>query len=173
MTPVVPPYRRGGGFGSLGVRFREVLEPHAVSLRPETFGAWVTLGVAVVALLAGVGWLVWRYRQRRHRRAAERELRALAAAWAAEERRLETLEAVPAVIKRCALQSFARPKVAPLSGERFVAFLSATGGAPFGEAAGRALQTIATHGASAVAADDAPSLFSAAQTWVRRHRAEL
>ncbi len=173
MTPTVPPYRRGGGFGSLGVRFREVLEPHLPPLRPETLGAWLTLGLLAVAIAAGVAWLVWRTARRRYRRAAERELLALRARFQTDPRELDALEAVPAVIKRCALGSFARSKVAPLSGERWIAFLSATSGAPFGEAASRALVTITTRGAEAVSAADASSLFLGARAWIRRHRAEL
>jgi len=170
MTPVVPPYRRGGGFGSLGVRFREVLEPPAVHLRPETFGAWLTLGLPTAAVLAGFAWLVWRAVRRRHRRAAERELRALDARF---RRDPSVLEEVPALLKSCALTSFERAKVASLSGERWIAFLSATGGAPFGEAASRALLTITTRGAAAVSQADAANLFLGARAWIRRHRAEL
>jgi len=173
MTPLVPPYRRGGGFGSLGVRFREVLEPHVPPLRPETLGAWLTLGLLAAAVAAGVAWLVWRALRRRYRRAAERELLALRARFQAEPPALDALEAVPAVIKRCALSSFARARVAPLSGERWIAFLSATSGEPFGEAASRALSTITTRGAAAVSAADATSLFLSARAWIRRHRAEL
>lgn len=173
MTPEVPPYRRGGGFGSLGVRFQEVLEPDAVSLGPETVGAWVSLALVALAFVGAVAWLVWRHRRRRHRRAAERELRQLAAAWQADPQRLQVLEAVPGVLKRCALGSFERATVAPLAGEPWIAFLSATGGAPFAAAAGRALLTVTTRGAAAVAAADAESLFAAARTWVRSHHAQL
>ena len=39
MTPTIPPYRRGGGFGSLGVRFpigrRTFLFPEIVLLAPR------------------------------------------------------------------------------------------------------------------------------------------
>jgi hypothetical protein len=173
MTPVVPPYRRGGGFGSLGVRFREVLEPHVPPWRPETLGAWLTLSLLAAALAAGVGWLVWRSVRRGYRRAAERELLLLRARFQTEPPALDALEAVPAVIKRCALGSFARARVAPLSGERWIAFLSATSREPFGEAASRALLTITTRGAAAVSAADASSLFLGARAWIRRHRAEL
>jgi len=173
MTPMTPPYRQGGGFGSLGVRFQEVVEPAAVPLRPETVGAWITLCLLAAMLVAGVTWLVLRHLRRRYRRAAERELGALGAAWEANRTKLDVLEAVPVVLKRCALSSFERSLVAPLSGERWIAFLSATGAEPFAEAAGRALSTIATRGASAVSAADVPALLAAARGWVRRHRAGL
>jgi hypothetical protein len=174
MTPVIPPpYRRGGGFGSLGVRFREVLEPHVPPLRPETLGAWLTLGLLSAALAAGAAWLVWRAVRRRYRRAAERELLALRARFQAEPLALDALEAVPAVLKRCALGSFARAQVAPLSGERWIAFLSATSREPFDAGASRALLTLTARGAAAVSAADAASLFVGARAWIRRHRAEF
>ncbi len=155
------------------MRFREVLEPQLPPLRPETVGAWLTLGLLTTAIGAGLAWLVWRMIRRRHRRAAERELQALRARFQADPPELHALEAVPAVIKRCALGSFDRSKVASLSGERWIAFLSDTSGDPFGEAASRALITITTRGAEAVSAADASSLFLGARAWIRRHRAEL
>lgn len=173
MTPVVPPYRRGGGFGSLGVRFREVVDPPALALRPETLGAWLTLGLLVAAIAAAIGWLSYRYWRRRYRRAAERELLLLQAAFNAQHEPLAALEAVPAVIKRCALHGFAREKVAPLSAERWVAFLSTTSRTGFASAAGSALVTIATRGASAVTAEEAAQLFGAARTWIRGHHADF
>jgi uncharacterized protein DUF4381 len=173
VTPVVPPYRRGGGFGSLGLRFAEVSEPAPVPLGPQTLGAWLTLAAVALALVLALAWLVRRHVQRRYRRLAERELRALEAAWAASANTLQALEPVPALLKRCALQGFARPQVASLSGVAWLRFLDATGAGPFGEAAGRALLAITTRGPSAVAPADAPRLFAAARTWVRRHRAEL
>jgi uncharacterized protein DUF4381 len=173
VTPAVPPYRRGGGFGSLGVRFQEVFEPHAVSLEPQTLGAWLTLAVLALALLTGVAWLVQRALKRRHRRAAVKELDSLEAAWSANRARREPLEAVPVVLKRCALHAFQRQKVAPLAGQAWAAFLSETGPQPFGPAATRALVTITTRGASEVLESDVAPLFVAARGWIRRHRAEL
>ncbi len=176
MTPVVPPYRRGGGFGTLGLRFAEVSEPAPVPLGPQTLGAWLTLAALALALVLALGWLVRRHIRRRYRRLAERELRELETAWAlapAAPEAPRALEPVPALLKRCALQSFARAQVASLSGTAWLRFLDATGAAPFGEAAGRALLAITMHGPSAVAQADAPRLFAAARTWVRRHRAQL
>jgi hypothetical protein len=173
MTPIVPPYRRGAGFGSLGVRFREVVEPHAPELRPETLGAWLTIAVITAGLVAGIAWLVWRWTKRRYRRAAERELLALRTRFQADPAQLASLEAVPSLLKRCALGSFGRERVARLSGEPWLAFLSATSSEPFGEAAGRALLTLTTRGAANVSSADASSLFAGAHLWIRRHRAEL
>lgn len=171
MTPQLPPYRRGAGFGSLGVRFSEVIEAPSVSLEPSTVGAWITLGLLVSLLVAGVAWLVLRYWRRRHRRVARRELESIARARQAEPNPA-LLEALPSVLKRCALASFSRASVAPLSGERWRRFLNEScPGAPFDGNAGQALVTLTTRGASALNRADEGALLAAAQTWVRRHRA--
>lgn len=122
MTAIVPPYRRGGGFGTLGARLREVFEPAPPSLQPETVGAWLTLIALGLTVAAALAALSLRYARRRHRRAAARELGALRAAWNANPAAPDVLERVPALLKRCALGSFARERVAPLSGDRWLAF---------------------------------------------------
>lgn len=173
MTPQVPPYRRGGGFGSLGVRFSEVIEPASVSLAPKTIGAWLTLSLLVLLLAAGVTWLVLRYLHRRHRRLAHRELQSLARA---RQKNADpaVFEALPSVLKRCALVSFSRARVASLSGERWRQFLDEScPGAPFAGSAGQALIVLTTRGASALSRADESALLTAAQTWVRSHRARV
>ena len=173
MTPVIPPYRRGGGFGSLGVRFTEVLEPARVPLRPQTVGAWVTLGVLVALGVAAVAWLAIWYVRRRHRRVAARELGSLLDRFQTS-RELAALEALPGLLKRCALGSFPRERVAPLSGEAWRAFLNATcRTTPFAGAAGTALVTLTTRGSTFLDANDVAPLIAASRTWVRRHRAGI
>ena len=172
-TPRVPPYRRGGGFGSLGVRFTEVVEPPSVSLEPSTTGAWLTLAALILLCASGVTWLVLRHVRRRHRRVAQRELVALSRArqGGADP---ATLEALPSVLKRCALASFSRATVAPLSGERWRQFLDEScPGGPFTGSAGQALVTLSTRGARALSQADESALFAASQIWVRRHRARI
>ena len=73
----------------------EVVEPAPVSLVPHTLGAWLTLAALAGVLLFLAGWCVWRWRKRRHRRAAAAELGALQRAWAADRSALGPLEAVP------------------------------------------------------------------------------
>lgn len=171
MTPVVAPYRRGAGFGSLGVRFTEVLEPARIPLRPETVGAWLTLVALGALVVATAVWLVVRYVRRRHRRVADHELGTLLSQFQ-KTRELAALEAVPVALKRCALGSFPRESVAPLAGEAWRRFLDAScRAAPFAGGAGTALVTLTTRGASFVDASEVPALIAAARTWVRRHRA--
>ncbi len=173
MTPEVPPYRRGGGFGSLGIRFSEVLEPAPVSLQPATLGAWLTLALLGLSIVAGFVWLVVRFRRRRHRRVAQRELTALAGALEGTSAR-EALEGLPSVLKRCALGSFPREAVAPLSGERWLEFLDAScPTTPFAGNAGRALIALTTRGASALGSAEISALIAASRIWVRRHHARV
>lgn len=173
MTPEIPPYRRGGGFGSLGVRFSEVVEPPPTALEPATIGAWVTLSLLVLVAAAGVTWLVLRYLRRRHRRVASRELESLARN-SREGLDLSVLEGLPSALKCCALASFSRETVASLSGERWRQFLDEScPSAPFAGSAGRALVTLTTRGASALSRADASALIAASQIWVRRHRARI
>ena len=172
MNPVVPPFQRGEGFGTLGSSFLEPGLPAAISLAPETWGAWLTLALAVVAC----GWLVSRLVRRvvgrAHRRQARRELLALRKAWqtAAADARRSALERLPLVLKGCALASFERRRVASLSAGPWRDFLRETApGAGFEGVAGDALVALCQRGAAAVDDGAVPSLFSAADAWIARH----
>jgi hypothetical protein len=172
MKPVLPPFQRGGGFGTLGTSFFEPALPAPISLAPATLGAWLTLALLGASLLLAAGALARRAARRRHRRAARRELSALQARWAsaAKETRPPLLEHLPLVLKGCALGSFARVRVAPLAGRAWLAFLRETApGAGFEGAAGEALAALCERGAPAVPDAAVPELFAAAQRWVARH----
>ena len=172
MKPVVPPFQRGGGFGTLGTSFLEPALPESVSLVPATWGAYLTLAL-LVAVIASALWQLVRHHQRRgHRRDARRELAALQRAWssAAREARAAQLERLPRLLKGCALGSFARARVAPLAGNAWLAFLRSTApGAGFEGAPGEALLRLCERGAPAV--DDAvvPALFAVSARWIARH----
>ena len=173
MSAVVPPYRRGGGFGTLGSRLREVFEPTPPALSPQTLGAWLTLAALALLLLTAAALLIRRHHRRRHRRAAARELSALRAAWSEDPQARDALEQVSPILKRCALGSFRRERVASLSGERWLAFLDTTCPRPLGDDARRALLTLTTRGAAAVSTSDVAGLFAAAARWIRSHRADV
>jgi Domain of unknown function (DUF4381) len=172
VSPVLPPFQRGEGFGTLGSSFVEPTLPPAISLAPATWQAWLTLvllGLGVVALAA---WLVRRKAQRRYRRQARRELRALQTAWrsAAGEARGRTLERLPLVLKGCALGSFERTRVAALSGRAWLEFLRKTApAAGFQGATGEALAALCERGAPGVPETSVPALFAAAERWIAGH----
>jgi Domain of unknown function (DUF4381) len=171
MKPVVPPFQRGGGFGTLGTSFLEPGLPEAVSLAPATLGAYLTLALLVAAIASALWQLVRRHQRRRHRRQARRELAALEQAWsAASEARSALLERLPRLLKGCALGSFERARVAPLSGSAWLAFLRSTApGAGFEGAPGETLLRLCERGAPAV--DDAavPALFAVSARWIASH----
>jgi hypothetical protein len=154
MKPVVPPFQRGSGFGTLGSSFIEPTLPQAVSLAPATWGAWLTLlllGLAAGVAVAGI-WRRWA--RRRHRRLAGRELGVLRQAWqgAPQAQRGPLLERLPPLLKGCALGSFPRARVASLFGRGWLDFLRSTGpDAGWGGATGEALITLCERGAPAVA----------------------
>lgn len=163
MKPSTPPFAREA-FGTLGSSFEQPSLPESVSWSPSTPGAWITLGFVALALLTAVWRLLRRYRRRAPRREALRALRRL-------ERRAASLTEVAVLLKVVALSSFDRPRVAPLSGEPWRAFLVATGpGSGFEGLAGDALITLGTHGTGALSEEAIAPLFAAAQNWIQRHR---
>jgi Domain of unknown function (DUF4381) len=172
MKPVLPPFQRGGGFGTLGSSFLEPPLPTPIPLTPATWGAWATLAL----LLIGVAWLcarlLRRHVQRQHRRLARRELIALSAAWrsAPPAQQRAALETLPRVLKGCALGSFERKRVAKLAGRAWLEFLRGTApDAGFDGSTGDALIALCEQGAPAVTEAAVPALFAAAQRWVTRH----
>ncbi|HKP57341.1 MAG TPA: DUF4381 domain-containing protein [Polyangiales bacterium] len=174
MKAVLPPFQRGGGFGTLGSSFLEPTLPEPISFAPATWGAWLTLWLLGVGLVLGVTALWRHWAGRQHRRMARRELAALREAWqrAPQAARGPVLEKLPPLLKGCALGSFDRARVAPLAGRSWLDFLRSTGpAAGFDGASGEALLRLCERGATAV--DDAavPALFSATERWIARHRA--
>jgi Domain of unknown function (DUF4381) len=172
MKPVLPPFQRGGGFGTLGSSFLEPTLPEPISLAPVTWGAWLTLLLLCAGLVLGALTLWRQWTRREHRRAARRELGALREAWqrAPQAARESVLEKLPPLLKGCALGSFERARVAPLAGRSWLDFLRSTGpDAGFDGTPGEALLMLCERGAPAV--DDAavPALFSAAERWIARH----
>jgi len=132
----------------------EVPDPVPVSMVPQTAG-WLVVAGIVMAVAAWRGWRMWQlYRANAYRRAA---LKALAQAG-------DDPVAVSAILKRAAMVSYGRRRVAGLSGQAWVSFLSQTGAGEFGETA---LARAAYQRAPAVA--DA-QLLAAAQAWVTSHK---
>ena len=172
MKPVLPPFQRGGGFGTLGSSFLEPTLPAPISLAPATWGAWLTLVLLALGAAALLVALVRRRARGRHRRLARRELLALRKVWqdAAHEARGSALEGLPRLLKGCALGSFERGRVASLAGVAWRDFLRATApGAGFEGAPGEALVALCERGAPAVSEALVPGLFAAAERWVVRH----
>ncbi len=142
-----------------------IAEPAPVSMAPAT-PAWAVLALVLVAA-AALGLLAW-IRHRRataYRRAALKELRALAPAIGQGDP--TALASLDILLRRTALAAFPRAEVASLTGPAWIAFLDRTGGA------------LAPHGPALTAAPyartppafDGPAVLGAARHWLRHHHA--
>ena len=84
----------------------------------------------------------------------------------------EVAQALPELLKRVALTAWPRDEVAALTGEHWHRFLDRSGSMDrFGAGAGRALDRLAYGGAEVLGRDELLDLYSAAEQWLRRHRA--
>jgi len=129
---------------------RDIVEPEPPPLWPPAPGVWVVLVVVLAVVLALLLW--WR-RARAHSAYRRAGLALLLDARTARD--------VNVILKRVALAVFPRPRVAPLYGDQWVAFLDGTGsGARF-----------ASLGAIDPGAEASRTLRSQAGTWIRHHRA--
>jgi hypothetical protein len=144
---------------------QEISLPDPVPWTPQTLG-WY--GLATVAAIA-LGWIAYRlykrWRADAYRRAALAEL--------GELERRDTLQGLPALLKRVALAAYPRTEVARLSGEAWLGFLDGTIGSDgFTRGPGRLLPDLAyaPAAASRITDPDARALVSLARQWIRGHR---
>lgn len=132
----------------------EVPDPAPVSMVPQTAG-WLVLAGIVLVVAVWRGWRMWQhYRANAYRRAA---LKAL-------ERAADDPAAVSGILKRAAMVAYGRRRVAGLSGQAWVTFLSETGAGHFQETA----LVSAAYQSGPAAAD--PQLLAAARQWVTSHK---
>ena len=139
-------------------RLAEPAEPAPVSMAPETVG-WAVLAVLVAAMVLGLVVLaVRRRRANAYRRAA----------LALVSQAGDDGPAIAAILRRTALATYPRARVASLSGTDWLAFLDRTGGArtDFRSGPGAALATAPYRkGDGAI-----PGVGALAARWARRHR---
>jgi len=147
---------------------RDIHLPPPVGWWPPAPGWWL-LTLLGLAGLSAAGYLLFRYfRQRRYRRAALRELEALRRAVGLDQR--QRLPALAELVRRVAIESCGRERVAPLSGPAWLDFLDRTGKTDrFGNGAGRVLGTELYRPGSVAG----PELLVLVAEWIRRHKAEL
>ena len=129
---------------------RDIMVPEPPPLWPPAPGVWVALVVGLAVLTALL--LAWRRARRRtaYRRAGLQLLQAA-----------RTVRDVNVVLKRVALAAFPRPRVAPLYGGDWVAFLN--------EACSRT--SFEAFAKAEPGSDANPELQSRAGIWIRHHRA--
>jgi hypothetical protein len=131
-------------------RLHDIVVPEPPPLWPPAPGVWVVLVVVLCVVLALILW--WRRARARneYRRAG---LALLAGALTSRE--------VNVILKRVALAAFPRPRVAPLYGDEWFAFLDST----CSRAHFTAIAPIDP------ATEVSPELRTMAGTWIRHHRA--
>lgn len=149
--------------------------PDPVSWWPPAPGWWLLAGLTLVGLwLAFRSWQRWR-RQGSSTQAALRQLDELGKTLARDGDRRRFVVGVSQLLRRLALTRYSREQVAGLSGERWLAFLDATGGGGFAHGAGRVLaesiyRPDAFQGQGSAQTFDPEPLNKLAAKWIRaRH----
>ena len=141
----------------------DIVTPDAVPWWPLAPG-WYVLAVVAAMALAGLAVLGWRrWRKDRYRRQALAELEDI------REDAAESLQRLPALLKRTALSAWPRETVASLSGQPWHAFLDHSAGTDqFCQGAGELLDQLA-YGKS-LSESEHSRLLAAAENWLRLHR---
>jgi Domain of unknown function (DUF4381) len=176
-TSLVP----AGSSGQLG-SLQELPLPAAVSYAPQTIG-WALIAAILLAAALLALWAVLRRRRRqRYRRLALKELAgieaSLSAGRAAGSSRVESLAAIPRLLKRTSLAAAPREQVAALSGDAWLAFLRRTQGTRgrFDETSA-ALLAVASYAPAdrieAISEIDAARLIEQARDWIEHHHVEI
>lgn len=131
---------------------------------PPAPGWWVLAVLSLAGVAAGVWW--WRDPYRRSRRAALRELRAIRAE---EPDVIASARAIESLLRRFAIAVFGGARVARLTGDAWLEFVAAEGGAQLAGATGRSLLAAAFGGVAI--GGDRESWIAGADAFVRRARA--
>ncbi|MGH8298065.1 MAG: DUF4381 domain-containing protein [Steroidobacteraceae bacterium] len=129
---------------------------------PPASGWWLLAALLLAVIAADVWW--WRDPYRRNRRIALRELRAIRAA---EPDVVASARAIESLLRRFAIAVFGGARVARLTGDAWLEFVAATGGAPLAGDAGHSLLAAAFGG---VATDDRERWIAGADAFVRQAR---
>jgi hypothetical protein len=149
-------------------QLRDIHLPPPIGWWPPAPGWWLLAALVSIALLAIVVWAGRRYRQRRYRRFALRQLRALHQQWQTQHDDAQFVQAVNRLLKQCALSAFPHSEVAILSGAEWLEFLDRRLRKPrFTEPNLRALANIYRPAPPEIPAE---ALFAAAEYWIRRHQ---
>ncbi|MDE1180947.1 DUF4381 domain-containing protein [Paraburkholderia sp.] len=153
---------------------RESPLPAPVSYAPQTIG-WVLIGVVLIALLLALGWRGWRrYERARYRRDALAALDRIDENLNDDATRAAALAEIAPLLKRTALASASRERVASLSGPAWLAFLRAHG--TFDADSGTLLYTASyatPDQRAAITPQAARRLAQAARSWIEHHHVEV
>ena len=161
-------------FGNPLVRgIEEIYLPDPVSWTPSAPG-WIIIWAIMAAFGAFLLIrLFFRWRQNRYRRSALKSLKKLKQTDFMAEKTI--LCALPRLLKRTALMAFPRTRVAPLFGEKWIAFLESRYPDPgFRKNAGKYLLALSYQAPESwdINREQAESVFSLVERWIRHHRRE-
>ena len=153
---------------------KEIGLPPATPWWPQTAGWYVLF--ALVA--AGILWVLFRWARswwrNRYRSAALAELARIEQGWQKGE---ATLQEIPELVKRTALQAAPRAEVAALSGDEWLRYLDRSyGGDGFTQGPGRMLCSLAYRPVPAglrQESNDLRNLFGLVASWIRHHHARV
>lgn len=129
---------------------------------PPAPGWWILLALLLATIAVCVWW--WRDPYWRSRRAALRELRAIRAD---DSDLVASAQAIESLLRRFAIAVFGSARVARLTGDAWLAFVAAEGGASLAGETGRSLLAAAFGG---VASDNLEHWIRAADAFVRAGR---
>jgi hypothetical protein len=154
--------------------FNPVQAPEAVEFWPVTIGWYLLAGLLIllIALLVYLQYRRWRHNQ--YRREALHALRAMEAELLEPDTRQSAIVQLSELLKRVALKVFPRERVASLTGEEWLAFLSQTGrNTNFMEDAGKLLLEAPYQSSQAIQSlpeDRLKALIALARKWMGGHR---
>jgi hypothetical protein len=141
-------------------KLHDYYQPAPPAWIPQTIGWYVLFGVVVLLLLWFAIHALRRWLVNRYRREALRELA------------IATPGQFSALLKRTALVAWPREKVASLSGDAWLKFLSDAGATEsFQSAPGNRIEELALR-AGSVSVEDEQTLRTTVAEWIRRHRVQ-
>ena len=141
-------------------KLHDFYQPPPPPWTPQTIGWYAVFAIAGLLLLWAVVHGVRRWTANRYRREALRELAHTPA------------DGTSALLKRAALSAWPREKVAPLSGDAWLSFLSVTSGEEsFQRTPANRMEEIALR-PSALSSEEEAALRRVAGNWIRRHRVQ-
>lgn len=159
-----PPLPAAFGNYALG-DFAEVVSPADISWLPQTTG-WAWLGAALALLLLRVIWRRLRHWYRnRYRREAIARLRRLAQSASGDGWLIE----LNTLLKLTAMAAFSRERVARLSGEEWIEFLTRQCRSQVFSPQQRWLLAIGPYRSAPIAQDARDQLVAACRDWIRLH----
>jgi hypothetical protein len=141
-------------------KLHDFYQPTPPAWTPQTIGWYVSFAIIGLFLLWIIVRTIRKWLANRYRREALRELVSL------PPNQFSTL------LKRTALAAWPREKIASLSGEAWLSFLSETArGSSFQNSPGDRIEEVALR-PSTLSTEDEQALRKATADWIRRHRVQ-